>query len=78
MGNKQIEEKKRIIFTLSNDLLRKLDDASREHGDCGRRMKQHDDRLNKLEDKAEKNKVNIGKIIACHNHLNNDCKLDED
>lgn len=36
MGNKQIEEKKRIIFTLSNDLLRKLDDASKEHGDCGR------------------------------------------
>lgn len=46
--------------------------------DCDRRMKQHDDRLNKLEDKAEKNKVNIGKIIACHNQLNSDCKLDDD
>lgn len=46
--------------------------------DCDRRMKQHDDRLNKLEDKAEKNKANIGKIIACHNQLNSDCKLDDD
>lgn len=46
--------------------------------DCDRRMKQHDERLNKLEDKAEKNKVSIGKIIACHNQLNNDCRLDED
>lgn len=46
--------------------------------DCDRRMKQHDERLNKLEDKAEKNKVNIGRIIACHNQLNNDCRLDED
>lgn len=57
----------------------RLDMASRVlRDDCDRRMKQHDEWLGKLEDKAEKNKLNIGKIIACHNQLNSDCKLDDD
>ena len=30
------KEKVRIIFTLSRDLLRKLDEVSEEHGNCSR------------------------------------------